>query len=833
MYLWCQLYSSVTDNFHQILTKLEYIRVIYPFFMFKSLFSRGLAAGLVIFVVVFLLAYSGQSLLQQSMHSSNVNGLKINQLLNVIDEIKKPIHGIEAGLYQFLLSLEDTDKYPVFDHISALETLTLDLQTQSLINENPLLQIQFKKFNQGQQQLTVQARQLLDLNFQQRFPSMRLVFEQVNPTLDAFNAHIQIIEDLLQQSEPSDSLASAVPMINQIKYIWSQSLSNTRLMISTRIGIFGNPSESIEYLNSNNQSYRAELEKLLSQLALMDQLNDTDLVFADSLEKLGQAVSQRFDTLEQIKKGLSLSDWRRDKYIMITELEPILQRLNSHLHQLELATVNLSQLNLTDSQYATTQLSNFLWLSMFLVMALILTAYLVFEHWIRRPIKQVARAMSSEAVESTATPLKRVGAIEIDNLIDTFESMQTEIRMRQQRLTSVLQNAGEGIIVSNNEHQIDSFNVAAERIFQKSAKQVVGQSIMDLIDPHNTEMFDRIVKDLNDPEINNQQYLCSGLRPDGENFALDLTISNMQLEQKLFNILVMRDATERIANEYDLNQARLNAEAMQEKLAEQVIQLDASLSELKQTQKQLVESEKMASLAGLVAGVAHEINTPVGISVTAASHMHVELNQINQQFKAGTLSAEMMQEYLEDAKSAINIIQNNLNQAATLIRSFKQVAVDQSSEEIRHFNLKEYLDEIVLNLKPKLKQTQHHIAVEVDEDIQLTTVAGALAQIITNLIMNSLMHAFDQKTSGTMKISAELEDQVLLLVYQDDGRGMNPETQKNIFEPFYTTKRGSGGSGLGMHITYNLVTSTLKGHIECISSEGQGAQFVISIPPFI
>jgi len=798
--------------------------------MFKSLKSRGLATGLIIFTVIFFIAYYGQSLLQQSMQTSNDNGIKVNQLLAVIDKLKKPIHGIEAGLYHFLLSLDPADKEPVNNYIQSLQELSLELQQDRLVSENPLLQIQFKNFNRQHELVAVQTLQLLDLDYQQRFPSMRLVFEQVNPALDAFNAHIQIIEDLLQQADSDDDLMAARPLINQIKYIWSQSLSNTRLMISSRIGVFGDPTRSMESLYQNNNSYLAELQSLYQQLLQLGQLQDIDLVFANSVVQLGQAIRQRFDTLEQIKTGLSLMDWRRDKYIMVTELEPSLAALNKQLNKLQTVTVNLSQKNLANAQYATTQLSNFLWLSMFLVMALILSAYLIFEHWIRRPINLVAKAMHSETAELTTAPLKRVGAIEIDNLIDTFEIMQTEIRLRQERLTSILQHAGEGIVVTDSDHRIDSFNEAAERIFQHQRAEVLGLSIMNLIDPHNEEMAERILADLNDPTINNQQYLCSGLHPNGDNFPLDLTISNMQLDQQLFNILVMRDATERISNEYDLNQARLNAEAMQDQLAEQVTQLDTSLSELKLTQKQLVESEKMASLAGLVAGVAHEINTPIGIGVTASSHLTAELEQLNDKFFDGSLATEDMQEYLEDAKSATSIIQNNLHQAATLIRGFKQVAVDQSSEEVRSFNLLEYLDEIVLNLKPRLKQTRHSINIQVDSNIEMNTVAGALAQIITNLIMNSLMHAFDEQQTGMMTISAELNDELLLLTYQDNGKGMNKDAQQNIFEPFYTTKRGAGGSGLGMHITYNLVTSTLQGTIECISTEGQGAKFMLRFP---
>lgn len=516
--------------------------------------------------------------------------------------------------------------------------------------------------------------------------------------------------------------------------------------------------------------------------------------------------------------------------VLNKQIKPVFEALIKETTQLGIINTNLANQSLGRIQYASEQLSSFLWLLAFIFLAITLATFLVFEYWIRIPIETVAKAMHSEASELTPHPMKPTGAIEIDYLIDAFEMMRSQIRLRQQRISSILQNAGEGIILINDKHQIDSVNPAAERIFRVQQEQVINQYFLTLFERSNEQLMDTLVGNLTDMDNQNNKYLCTGLRADGSQFPVDLTISHMKIDEQVFNILMMRDATERISNEFDLNQARLDAEAMQELLVEQVQQLDSSLNELRQTQKQLVESEKMASLAGLVAGVAHEINTPIGIGVTASSHLHSELKEIDKKHTENTLSAEDFEEFLEDARSATHIIQNNLQRAATLVRGFKQVAVDQSSEERRQFDLSEYLQEIILNLHPRLKKTHHQIEMAIPDDITLNSIPGALSQIFTNLILNSLAHAFDRDESGHILISAKQENTITELIYEDDGKGMPHEIREKVFDPFFTTKRGTGGSGLGMHITYNLVTTTLQGSIQCISELQQGTRFIIRIP---
>ena len=254
------------------------------------------------------------------------------------------------------------------------------------------------------------------------------------------------------------------------------------------------------------------------------------------------------------------------------------------------------------------------------------------------------------------------------------------------------------------------------------------------------------------------------------------------------------------------------------------------ITELMMAQDELLHAEKLAALGGLVAGVAHEINTPVGIGLTAASYLEEKARKFETVYKEGKVKRSDIEAFIETSLEASISLTTNLKRAADLVRSFKQVAVDQSSEMKRNFLLKPYINEILLSLLPKIKRTQHEITVTGSDEIQLDSYPGAFSQILTNLIMNSLIHGFEHKVLGHINIDVSLRNHELILRYSDDGKGMNSEQIKRIFEPFYTTKRGQGGSGLGMHVVYNLVTQTLRGRIELASGIENGVVFTLRIP---
>lgn len=264
------------------------------------------------------------------------------------------------------------------------------------------------------------------------------------------------------------------------------------------------------------------------------------------------------------------------------------------------------------------------------------------------------------------------------------------------------------------------------------------------------------------------------------------------------------------------------------------IALEESLKEVKSAQSKLIESEKMAALGGLVSGVAHEINTPLGVSITANSHLKTENEQVSQLLKNNELKKSKLTAFIDLVGQSVNIIEINLSRSAELIKNFKKVAVDQSVEDIREIDLSAYAGEILSSLKPKWKHSQVKVETALQENLRITTYPGAIAQLLTNLITNALQHAFDDgKITGTILIEGNRHDSKIFLTFSDDGKGMSQEVMNRIFDPFFTTKRGSGGTGLGMHIVYNLVTQKLHGNISVESTLTKGTQFIIELPEAI
>ncbi|MCK5313311.1 MAG: response regulator [Desulfobacteraceae bacterium] len=259
-------------------------------------------------------------------------------------------------------------------------------------------------------------------------------------------------------------------------------------------------------------------------------------------------------------------------------------------------------------------------------------------------------------------------------------------------------------------------------------------------------------------------------------------------------------------------------------------ELKDSLDVLNQTQDQLVQSEKMAALGELVAGVAHEINTPVGIGVTAASFLDAKTKELKKIYKSGNIKKSELESYLKTIEDISSSILINMERAAELISSFKQIAVDQSIEKSRFFKLKNYIDGVLLSLKPKFKDTNHSIKIKCSENIEINSFPSAFYQILNNLILNTLFHGFKNMDKGEIDMVFNLEGNDLTFIYKDDGAGMSQDQCIKIFDPFFTTMRGQGGTGLGMSIVFNLITQTLKGSIECESSENNGIKFIIQIP---
>lgn len=458
-------------------------------------------------------------------------------------------------------------------------------------------------------------------------------------------------------------------------------------------------------------------------------------------------------------------------------------------------------------------------------------------HIVSKPIQSLIAGVSAVAEGRDMGMIKISSRDEFGTLAKAFGDMAATIRAREQDLIEyqaglektvlerteklkateaktrqIVNSAVDGIITTDEKGVIVSFNTAAEKIFGYSVIEIVGKNVSVLMPrhqaAHHDEYLSRYVNGADGKIIGMGRELVAK-KKDGSIFLADFSISDFHHGDSITFVGIIRDITERKESEYKLQSA---------------------LQELQNTQGELVQAEKMASLGGLVAGVAHEINTPIGVGLTAATHLKEQAQSLAETFASGKLKKSDFQAFIETANQSTNLIYTNLNRASDLIKSFKQVAVDQTSDETRQINLIEYIEEILESLRPNLKRATHKIEVTGDRHIVIDTHPGALSQVVTNLVMNSVIHAYDEGDDGHIRINAEKEGEAVALTYSDDGKGMNDDVQSKMFDPFFTTKRGSGGSGLGMHILYNQVTQTLGGSIDFHSAPGCGTAFEITIP---
>ncbi|MGE5478596.1 MAG: ATP-binding protein [Bacteroidales bacterium] len=279
-----------------------------------------------------------------------------------------------------------------------------------------------------------------------------------------------------------------------------------------------------------------------------------------------------------------------------------------------------------------------------------------------------------------------------------------------------------------------------------------------------------------------------------------------------------------------LHAETVGRERLMEDLAAAKEQAEDALAELHEAQDAMVRNEKLAALGGLVAGIAHEINTPVGNAVTAASYLAKETAELRAALDGQSLTASGLRAFLDGADESVRLTLSNCERAAELIHGFKQVAVDQTSGERRRFNLAEYVAEVLLSLKPQFKRTPHRVDTYIPDDIELDSYPGALSQVLTNLMVNSLMHGFDDGRAGVIDLAARVDGDMLELVYSDNGKGIPVARHSQVFEPFFTTRRGSGGSGLGLNIVHNIVHRTLGGTLALDSQAGRGVHYTIRFP---
>ena len=488
----------------------------------------------------------------------------------------------------------------------------------------------------------------------------------------------------------------------------------------------------------------------------------------------------------------------------------------------------------------------------------------VFDRRIVRPIQALQRATRLLAEGKLNNPLKWRRSDEIGNLAQDLDAMrlnlgkllsereqqndllQQELRERrriEQELRDtemkfiaifqaspvamqVLRKDGSYVIVDANDAWLRQFHFTHVR-------ELSGAGIHEKL-WRNPEDFEKIVHLLErDDEIHSYEAWCRC--GDGEKTLLcEMSGRLIRIGNEPMLLLVQEDITEKRQHELDIRNMNVTLEKRvferTHELEETNTELTVVLENLQRAQQELLRTEKMAALGSLVAGVAHELNTPIGPCVTVASTLQQQTDDVLRQYAQG-IKRSALEEYLHHARTGNDLLLRNLSKASELVISFKQVAVDRTSANRRLFAIDEMTDELITTLGPMIRKTKHQVVAELPKKFMMDSYPGALGQVLTNLINNAFIHAFDAETRGTITISGHvLNPDLIELLVTDNGKGIPAANLGRIFDPFFTTRLGQGGSGLGLNIVYNLVRDVLSGNIAVESQPGHGCCFRITLP---
>jgi len=454
---------------------------------------------------------------------------------------------------------------------------------------------------------------------------------------------------------------------------------------------------------------------------------------------------------------------------------------------------------------------------------------------IQRRVQRTVAYAQAVAEGRNDPPEGQARILELQQLDCSLQQMAQTIQRREQQLRAIVETTPTlAIQWFDRSGQVLDWNPASEAMLGWTRAEAVGKSLAQLIyTPAQQQAFMQVLADI---EKTGQPFGpyegAVRIRSGAERYLLSTTFAIPDIEEGSLFVCMDLDITEKRQMENDLRELNTDLEQRIQKRTESLTQantdLQAALSELQRMQDHLVQSEKLASLGALVAGIAHELNTPIGNGLMAISTLEERAKTFRAQMATGLRRSDL-EAFLIQIETGGTIATRNLARAAELITGFKRVAVDQTSAQRRKFDLGELVHEILLTLQPMFKHSPISVSVEVPP-IALDGYPGPLGQVISNLVQNALLHGFEGRSKGQIQIQAKADETQLVLTLSDDGCGIPADLVRRVFDPFFTTRLGKGGSGLGLHIVHNIVTGILGGQIELQPAPDSGACFVITIP---
>lgn len=543
-------------------------------------------------------------------------------------------------------------------------------------------------------------------------------------------------------------------------------------------------------------------------------------------------------------------------------IERPIRFLDSELGSLKVL-INFSELHARDREHHY-EIGMILGL---VTLILVLTLGVTLELTVGRPVRALVQASRELARGNYGAVLPPERNDRVGELITAFAAMRAELREhhdslrreidardrarqeqirlnaaladRESDLRAITDAVNDAIIRIDDQARITFWNPGAERLFGLTADRVAGACLHELLTPPRFRErahseYETFVRSGSGPIVG-QTVELEALRADGQEFPIELTVSRLLTDKGWNAVGVVRDISERKRTEAELVQHRNHLEELvaqrTTELKEKNTSLESALTLVQQAQKELVESEKLASLGRLVAGFAHEINTPIGVAVGASSLALESSKKVQPLLLQEEVDEAVLRTHLGEIDEACRLVFSNLTRAADLVGRFKRTSVDQARGAARLYELDETIGDVIASLHDLFRRTPVSIRVDCPGQIKLYGYPGALGQILTNLVINSLNHGFANGTlAGEIELTGARQGDEIVIELRDNGKGMDSRTMSRIFEPFFTTTRESGGTGLGLFICHNLATAELKGSLRCDSEPGQGTRFVLRYP---